>query len=895
MNFSNPYIAGNPVHGQEKFIGRTDILREVLRVLQHPETNAIVLFGQRRIGKTSVLLHLQKQLSAGNTYRAVYFDLQNRASLPLEQVLYQMAQKISAATTADLPEREQFERDVRFFAEMFLPAACQKLNQQQLVLCLDEFDVLDQPQREQAGKTFFPYLQKWMRTAKGIQFVFVLGRRPEELSTDTLATFKGIPSRKVSLMTQDDCLDIVRQSEHHGSLMWGTEAVERVWYWTQGHPYLTQLLCSEIWEAARASHVVEPPPPALRSRQPIVYADDVNAAIEKTLEQGANAFQWIWNGLPPAERVVMAAMAESQRELIGLDELTDILHHSKVRLILRELELAPETLIRWDLLRPLDGEFRFAVPLLRRWVSTEKPLRRVKAELDSLEPLAESLYRSGEGFYKMGNLTEAERLLHNALHVNPNHFRSRLLLGQVLLGQGKPAKAVDVLEPAYHFDSRSAQPGLIGALLALAEMQEGKAQLSAYNRILEIDPDQVTALKKKQSLLLDIAKTAAQKGNFDVALKLYRQMGDDEGVASVTTGKQKLAQQLIIAAEHEQGENWAEAIGIYQKLLHEFPERKDWQQKLRHAKNQHSLAECYLQAGLALQQGNKTLARRLYAKIVGFQPEYKDALRYLLLAVKGVDIEEILRENRLARSRQHVEELGFDVTLEMVWIPGGSFLMGSPEEETGRFDRETPQHRVSVPPFFFGKYPVTQAQWEAIVGENPSRFRGEQRPVEMISFEDALQFCEKLSARHSRQYRLPSEAEWEYACRAGSVTPFHFGSAITAELANYDATHSYASEPAGEYRGETTPVGSFLPNGFGLYDMHGNVWEWCADPWHSDYEDAPRNGLVWEEGGDESLRVMRGGAWDILPKGCRSAFRDFDSPDNREASYGLRVVMEVER
>ena len=154
MTFSNPYTAGNPVHGPEKFIGRADILRDALRVLQHPEANAIVLYGQRRIGKTSVMLHLQKQLSAGDAYQPVYFDLQNRASLPLEHVLYQMAQKISAVMAAELPEREQFERDARFFAETFLPAACQPLQHRHLVMLLDEFDVLDQPQREQAGKTF---------------------------------------------------------------------------------------------------------------------------------------------------------------------------------------------------------------------------------------------------------------------------------------------------------------------------------------------------------------------------------------------------------------------------------------------------------------------------------------------------------------------------------------------------------------------------------------------------------------------------------------------------------------------------------------------------------------------------------------------------------------------
>ena len=885
MTFSNPYTAGNPVHGPEKFIGRADILRDALRVLQHPEANAIVLYGQRRIGKTSVMLHLQKQLSAGDAYQPVYFDLQNRASLPLEHVLYQMAQKISAVTAAELPDREQFERDARFFAETFLPAACQPLNHRHLVMLLDEFDVLDQPQREQAGKTFFPYLQKWMRAAQGVQFIFVLGRRPEELSTDTLATFKGIPARKVSLMAQEDGMAIIRQSEQHGSLMWRDEAAERVWHWTRGHPYLTQLLCGEIWEAVRAAHSGSAPP--------AVTAGDVNAAIEKTLEQGANAFQWMWNGLPPAERVVMAAMAETPHEEISLDELADRLHQSKVRLILRELELAPDTLVRWDLLHPLDGQFRFAVPLLRRWVATEKPLRRVKAELDSLEPLAESLYRSGEGFYKMGNLEEAERLLHNAMNVNPNHFRARLLLGQVLLGRGDAASAVEMLEPAYHFDARSAQPGLIGALLALAETQDGSARLNTYNRILELDPDQVTAMKKKQSFLLEIAKTAAQKGNFDAALHLYRQTGDNEGVTSVLAGKQKLARRLALAKKREKAEDWTGAIGIYQTLLQEFPERKDWQARLRHATNQKTLAESYLQAGLALRQGKKDAARRLLAKIVGFQPDYKDALRYLFLVVKGIDVEEILKENRLARAQQHVEELGAGATLEMVWIPGGNFVMGSPEDELGRFDRESPQHAVAVPSFFLGKYPVTQEQWEAVMDENPSRFQDAKRPVDSVTWHEAARFCAALRDKTGKAYRLPSESEWEYACRAGTTTPFHFGNAITFELANYDATRAYSTEPVGEYRGETSPVGSFLPNGFGVYDMHGNVWEWCADAWHRNYENAPCDGSSWDADGDESLRVMRGGAWDILPNGCRSAFRDFDNPASRDASYGFRVAMDV--
>ena len=900
MSFSNPYIAGNPVHGQGKFIGRVDILQEVLRALRNPAGNSIVLFGQRRIGKTSVMLHIERELRTEDQYTPVYFDLQNKASLPLADVLYQMAQKICAVTGRHLPDREQFDREGKFFYKYFIPSVTSAWENHELVLLLDEFDVLDFPRgEEQAGKTFFPFLQQWLKVARGLQFVFVLGRRPEELSTDTLAAFKDIPSRKISLMTRKACETIVRQSEQDESLLWSEEAVERLWYWTQGHPYFTQLLCSEIWETSQMLHSAEhyhirrrEGQHQRRSHVPIVRPSAVDTSLDRALEQGANAFQWIWNGLPPAERVIMAAIAESQDEELSLDSLTDILHRSKVRLILRELKLAPETLIRWDLLRPSNGHYRFAVPMLRRWVSEEKALRRVKAELDNLEPLAESLYRSGEGFYKMGELDESERLLRNALNVNPNHFRARLLLGQSLIGQGKPSEAVEVLELAHQFDRRSAQSHLIGALLALAESQNGKEQLSTYNRILEIEPEQVTALKKKRSFLLNVARTSAKKGDFESALKLYRRLGDQDGISSVMAGRQKLSKRLGLARRYEGNEDWDRAILVYNKLLKEFPGRKDWQNRLAKAREQKELAENYLQACAALQQDNPKLAQKFFAKVVGTQAEYKNALNYLLLTVKGIDIEEILQENRLARGRQRLEMLDRDIFLEMVVIPGGSALMGSPETEEGRFEREGPQHKVFLGGFYLSKYPVTQAQWKCVMGTNPSHFKGDTRPVENISWYDALSFCERLSDFSGRHYRLPSEAEWEYACRASTTSPFYFGNTLSFELANYDASQTYnSSAPVGEFRGETTEAGSFLPNNFGLYDMHGNVWEWCADPWHQNYTNAPADGSIWETKGDKLFRVLRGGAWDILPNGCRSAFRDCDDPGNAEASYGFRVVV----
>ncbi|XHR80786.1 MAG: SUMF1/EgtB/PvdO family nonheme iron enzyme [Gloeotrichia echinulata GP01] len=222
------------------------------------------------------------------------------------------------------------------------------------------------------------------------------------------------------------------------------------------------------------------------------------------------------------------------------------------------------------------------------------------------------------------------------------------------------------------------------------------------------------------------------------------------------------------------------------------------------------------------------------------------------------------------------------VTLEMVAIPGGNFIMGSPKEEAGSDDRERPQHRVTVKPFHMGKYPVTQAEWQAVarlpqinreLEPDPSKFKGNNRPVEEISWYDAEEFCNRLSKATGRNYRLPSEAEWEYACRAGTSTPFHFGQTITPELANYNGTDVYGAEPKGKYRKETTAVGSFkVANAFGLYDMHGNVCEWCADDWHDSYKGAPINGAAWL-GNDNKFAVLRGGSWIFFPRFCRSASR----------------------
>ncbi|MFN6513882.1 MAG: SUMF1/EgtB/PvdO family nonheme iron enzyme [Nostoc sp. CreGUA01] len=254
------------------------------------------------------------------------------------------------------------------------------------------------------------------------------------------------------------------------------------------------------------------------------------------------------------------------------------------------------------------------------------------------------------------------------------------------------------------------------------------------------------------------------------------------------------------------------------------------------------------------------------------------------------------RGKKISRKRHSanffIEDLGNGVTLEMVSIPGGTFMMGSPPAEEGRRDDEAPQHQVTVPRFFMGKYEITQVQYQAIMGSNPSYFHsnGANRPVEFVSWNDAVEFCQKLSQKTKRTYRLPSEAEWEYACRAGTTTPFYFGETIITDLVNYNGNYTYASAPKGENRKQTTPVGGFLPNAFGLYDMHGNLWEWCQDYYHENYNGAPIDGSAWLTGGDSSYRLVRGGSWISNPEKCRCGNRNSNTHGVHGSSIGFRVV-----
>jgi formylglycine-generating enzyme required for sulfatase activity len=262
------------------------------------------------------------------------------------------------------------------------------------------------------------------------------------------------------------------------------------------------------------------------------------------------------------------------------------------------------------------------------------------------------------------------------------------------------------------------------------------------------------------------------------------------------------------------------------------------------------------------------------------------------------------RERKGNDENYRIQELTNEITLDMVKIPAGKFSMGSPDN--GFPSEEKPQHLVEIQSFWMGKYLITQEQWQIVaamdiisqdLNPNPSNFQGDKLPVEKISWYDAMEFCARMSQQTGLKYRLPSEAEWEYACRSRTKTPYCFGSIIGSKYARF-----------GDPQGRTVPVGNFPPNQFGIYDMHGNVWEWCADTWHDNYENTPNKGTVWDENhqeinyyhnirenlvellNDDRWRVLRGGSWADSQEQCRSAFRIDQIPTANGNTLGLRVV-----
>ncbi|MBI3912776.1 MAG: tetratricopeptide repeat protein [Chloroflexi bacterium] len=602
----NPYIAGKALGDARGFFGRADVFRLVETVLSSPDQNSVVLFGQRRIGKTSILLNLRSHLPSP-PFVTVYFDLMDRARKSLADVLYELAATIAQELQLPQPARADFDETGGAFRANFLPAVYAALDKQKrLVLLFDEFDVLGAAQEEHASSNpaavaFFPYLRELMTNEPGVGFVFVVGRKAEELGIEFKAAFKASRYYRVSVLDDEAARTLVLLAERQGSLRFAPGAAERILALTARHPYHTQLMCQLLFEKAYQGH-------AATSDVPQVTVAEVDAIVPKVLEAGENIFEWIWDGLPPAERVIFSAVAAGTTEegVVSENRLVDILQNQGIRILIRELELAPKTLIEWEMLKQADGGYRFFVELMRRWVLERKPLAKVKDELDRIVPLANTLYQAANGFYRRGMVDNAIAELQQALNINPNHLKARLLLGEVFRTQGKYDDAVRELEEAYRIDSDAARVSLENSLLQRAEVQEKQQQpdaaLKDYARVVAIFPSNQAARARQAAI-------------------------EAEKLASSVT-------------DFERRESWDDAVAAYQRILELNPDNEQLQHALKRATQERDIARRYAEGLGAMQQGKWTEAQRAFADVIYNRPDYKDATKYLETAIQNLRAQE---------------------------------------------------------------------------------------------------------------------------------------------------------------------------------------------------------------------------------------------------------------
>lgn len=660
----NPYIAGNPVGGGEAFVGRADVLREVLRSLDNPYENALVLYGQRRIGKTSLLQELASRVPLVGPFQPIYFDLQDKAALPLSRVLQELAFSITKRLLLP-PPPTWGEEAPRAFREEFIPDIIARLPPDaSCILLFDEFDVLDNlPTQAQAGAAFFPYLRELLSLDRErLKFIFVIGRRPEELSSLTLSVFKGVKALHVSLLPEEDTAELVLLAERNKTMYWPDEAIARVQTLTGGHPFLTQQLCKMVWERAYQRPSLSVASYASRSektRAPTVLVSDVDAAVPSTISSATNSLEWLWNGLQPAERIVASALAEAGPTPITQVELERRLMESGVRVYMRELRDAPRVLEEWDMITPTDGGFRFPVELLRRWIAKRKPLNRVWEEVERLEPVADNLYQAAHGFYRGGQLEQALPVLRQTVGLNPNHLRANLLLAEILLAQGEFNEALLRLEGLYKYHPVAARPRLVQALLLQAEAAETEdKRLSYYESVLELEPNHPQASLAHQRIWEERGDYAYATGKLIHALRAYRKVGLMDKVKEVEL---EAARRKIEALGREG--NYQAALNIAQELYQKYPEQAPLKLPNLKRLERKTLIDTLYQEGIrALQRDELDLARSRLAEVISLDPRYMQATGHLHLAVTGTDI--IKLQQKLRLEQESLQTLKRELTHE---------------------------------------------------------------------------------------------------------------------------------------------------------------------------------------------------------------------------------------
>jgi tetratricopeptide (TPR) repeat protein len=514
----NPYVIGVPLTDDAGFYGRQDFFAFITDVLNAAKQNVIVLYGQRRIGKTSVLHRAAGWLEEHGPFFPVYYDLQGKERQSLSEVLENLAQVLARRIDLPKPDAKLFDDAGRFFAKPFLPRVFQRLKDKRLVLLVDEFDVLSDELENprSASTTLFPYLQELIATQPQIGFVFVVGRRIDELATHFQAILKQAVYRRVGHLRPEESRALIVEPVS-GALTYEDAAIRRIQSVAAGHPYFTQLICFEIFNAACASG------------KKTVTADAVDLSIGRAIESGHGALNWFWEGLPRAERFILSAVAEATDEkgVASKEAIRGLLEEHRILLNGLELKDAPDRLVEWEMLRREGADaYQFVVEIVRRWVSQEHPLSSARRDIDYVSKRAVRLFENARDAHSEGDLPYARDEYSRTLNANPNHSGAQLGLALVLFELGEIDEAIVQFERAYAIDEMSARDGLVRARLTKAKAleEEGNVAEAAfqYEQVLHVSTADETSANRLAAICVRRAEDFIRIGDLQRAVEMYR-------------------------------------------------------------------------------------------------------------------------------------------------------------------------------------------------------------------------------------------------------------------------------------------------------------------------------------------------------------------------------------
>lgn len=493
---SNPYVVGTPIPGTKHFYGRESLLSFVRDTLNPPQQRVVVLYGQRRVGKTSLLYELTRYLS--NQYNTVYFDLMGQANRPLSQALHEIAVQI--AHTLYLTPPPLFQRPQEF--RHYLHYVCLTHSTNPLLLLFDEFDDLsniEDVRPDAAGQTLFDYLRDLLQLSLPVAFIFVVGRRLTELPENFQSILKQAPSRRVSLLSKKNTGRLITEPAAN-QLHYQPQAVEAIYQLTSGHPYFAQLICFELFRLAH------------RRQDTTITPTDVESVLDEAMETGQGGLSWFWDGLPLAERFVMAAIAEicGTTTAASLKDVRSLLASYDLRFLGQELTEAPYLLVQWEILRDSVDGYQFVVDLVRRWIVREHPLSQAKRAVENLSPRASRYFVNAREAHQTNELELAIGDYQRALVANPNHFRAQLGLAQALMETGDIPTAHQEFLRAYEMDQASAGDSLAHSYETLALADEKSGNLNKAVAKLQ-QAQAISPSTARQHHIVELSQTITQQ------------------------------------------------------------------------------------------------------------------------------------------------------------------------------------------------------------------------------------------------------------------------------------------------------------------------------------------------------------------------------------------------